>query len=71
MRTVLVEKERFIVDASGQRVAVVLDLASNEQLFRFSGSRFLRWILVCRSTKSIRLAGFDRQKPFCGIDANL
>ena len=32
MKTVLAEKERFIVDASGERVGVVLDLPTYEQL---------------------------------------
>lgn len=32
MKTVLVEKEQFIVDASGERVGVLLDLPSYERL---------------------------------------
>jgi hypothetical protein len=32
MKTVLAEKEQFIVDASGERVGVVLDLPTYEQL---------------------------------------
>ena len=32
MKTVLAEKKRFIVDASGQRVGVVLDLPTYEHL---------------------------------------
>jgi hypothetical protein len=32
MKTVLAEKEQFIVDTSGQRVGVVLDLPTYEQL---------------------------------------
>ena len=32
MKEVLAEKEQFIVDASGQRVGVVLDLPTYEQL---------------------------------------
>jgi hypothetical protein len=32
MKTVLAEKEQFIVDASGQRVGVVLDMPTYEQL---------------------------------------
>jgi hypothetical protein len=32
MKTVLVEKEQFIVDASGQRIAVVLDVTTYERL---------------------------------------
>ena len=32
MKAVLAEKEQFIIDASGQRVGVVLDLPTYEQL---------------------------------------
>ncbi len=54
MKTMLAEKERFIVDASGQRVGVVLDLSTYEQL-RLAAEDNLD-VRAYRSAKS-RVAG--------------
>ena len=53
MKTVLEEKEQFIVDASGQRVGVLLDLPN-----LFQGTRLLRLILrIQRRSRLFQSAG--------------
>ena len=57
MKTVLAEKEQFIVDTSGQRVGVVLDLASYEQLLEAAEDNLdLRAYRVAKSYVSDEIA---------------